>query len=111
MFEALVNQLDTMTLAEGLHTLGFTAFLVGGTVCCFVSFDKDEPSESVSRTAEAENRNVKRKRAPPQQPPISAKSVATLPRQRPSRLRASSPAERRPRPTPQRTPDRVAAVA
>ena len=36
MFEGLVSQLDTMTLWEELHTICFTVFIVGGTICCGV---------------------------------------------------------------------------
>ena len=34
MLEALVNQLQTMPLGEELHTICFTAFLIGGAVAC-----------------------------------------------------------------------------
>lgn len=42
MLEVFVNQYETMTFAEELHTIAFTAFLVGGAICCFVR--KDKPS-------------------------------------------------------------------
>lgn len=35
MFEALVNQYQTMSLGEEIYTICFTAFLVGGALCCF----------------------------------------------------------------------------
>jgi hypothetical protein len=35
MLQALVNQFYTMPLGEELHTIFFTAFLVGGALCCF----------------------------------------------------------------------------
>jgi hypothetical protein len=43
MIDVLVNQIDTMTLMEKLHTICFTAFIVGGTLCCFVRSDKRSP--------------------------------------------------------------------
>ena len=35
MLQALVNQFYTMPLGEELHTILFTAFLIGGALCCF----------------------------------------------------------------------------
>jgi hypothetical protein len=36
MFEGLVSQFDAMTLLEELHTICFTVFIVGGSICCGV---------------------------------------------------------------------------
>ncbi len=36
MFHGLASLLAGMSLAEGLHTVGFTIFIVIGSVCCFV---------------------------------------------------------------------------
>jgi hypothetical protein len=34
MFQSFVNQFASMSLVEEVHTLLFTAFLIGGAVCC-----------------------------------------------------------------------------
>jgi hypothetical protein len=36
MLEGLARQVTAMSLWEGLHTVSFTVFIVGGVVCCFV---------------------------------------------------------------------------
>jgi hypothetical protein len=40
MFEVLVNQVTTMSLAEEVHTLLFTAFLIIGARACLRRPDK-----------------------------------------------------------------------
>jgi len=36
MFHGLANLFAGMSLAEALHTVGFTIFVVIGSLCCFV---------------------------------------------------------------------------
>lgn len=48
MFEALVNQFATMSLGEEVYTICFTAFLVGGALCCFKRHDK--PARPTAKT-------------------------------------------------------------
>jgi hypothetical protein len=43
MIDILVNQIDTMTLTEKLHTLSFTVFIVAGALSCFLRSDKRSP--------------------------------------------------------------------
>jgi hypothetical protein len=39
MFYGLVNLFDAMSLAEELHTICFTVFVVVGGLCCFLRSD------------------------------------------------------------------------
>jgi hypothetical protein len=43
VIDILVNQIDTMTLAEKLHTISFTVFIVAGALSCFARSDKRSP--------------------------------------------------------------------
>jgi hypothetical protein len=36
MIGIFINQFNTMSLAEELHTICFTAFVVAGTLCVFL---------------------------------------------------------------------------
>ncbi len=40
MFHGLANLFAGMSLAEELHTVGFTIFVVVGSVCCLVGAEK-----------------------------------------------------------------------
>jgi hypothetical protein len=40
MLLGLANLIAGMSLAEELHTVGFTLFIVIGSVCCFVGAEK-----------------------------------------------------------------------
>lgn len=40
MLEVFVNQYETMSFAEELHTIAFTLFLVSGAICCFIRKDR-----------------------------------------------------------------------
>ena len=91
MFETLINQMDTTTLAEGVHTALFTAFLVGGTYCCC-------RKDAVSLLPTRIHRPVKRRTAriisrtsPPKRP---RRPLAPIPRTtyapKPTRVRAAA---------------------
>jgi hypothetical protein len=49
MIEGLVNQFDVTTLGEELYTMCFTAFMVGGSVCCCVRCLRPETAEEMPR--------------------------------------------------------------
>jgi hypothetical protein len=40
MFEVLVNQFHTMSLGQELYTICFTAFMLGGALCCLLRSDQ-----------------------------------------------------------------------
>jgi hypothetical protein len=93
MFETLINQIDTMTLAEGVHTALFTAFLVGGTYCCC-------RKDAVSLLPTRIHRPVKRRAAriisrtsPPRRPRRPLGPVSrTVRAPKPARVRATAAA-------------------
>jgi hypothetical protein len=43
MFHGLASLFAGMSLAEELHTIGFTVFVVVGTACCFLGPDPANP--------------------------------------------------------------------
>jgi len=58
MIESLVNQFATMTLAEEVHTVLFTAFIVGGAVCCFRRPDMRQPSRPTTSSGSGKTEKV-----------------------------------------------------
>lgn len=40
MLELFIHQFQGMSFGEELYTIAFTAFFIGGTVCCFIRKDK-----------------------------------------------------------------------
>ena len=78
MFEVLVNQFHTMSLGQELYTISFTAFMLGGALCCFLR--SDQPSE--------------RQPAPEPKPRAKPRSNRSA-RRKPVRLATATPALRR----------------
>lgn len=57
MLELFVNQFQGLSFGEELYTIAFTAFFVGGGICCF--FRKDN-SASLLRPTIASRRTDRR---------------------------------------------------
>jgi predicted component of type VI protein secretion system len=49
MIGSLIGQIELMSLAEGMHTAAFTAFILTGVVCCFKRSDKGGAPRPVRR--------------------------------------------------------------
>jgi hypothetical protein len=90
MLEALVNQMQTMPLGEELHTICFTAFLIGGVVACC---RRSGPANDFSAISGAPLVQ------PPLPPPLATHRPARIRRKLGPRLlpaRTCSPSRRRP---------------
>jgi hypothetical protein len=83
MFEDLVNQFQTMSLGQGLYTICFTAFMLGGAVCCFLRSDQPSERQQAPRQQAFEPK--------PRAKPRSKRSA----RRKPIRLAEATPAVRR----------------
>jgi len=64
MIEGLVSQFDAMTLGEELYTFCFTAFMVGGAVCCSALCLKPEPFEDTAIAPRSEDDRPKSETRP-----------------------------------------------
>lgn len=74
MFDGLVNQFDVMTLGEELYTMCFTAFMVGGAVCCCVRCLQPEAAEETPAI------EVKPEKVPRRRKPIARPALPPRPR-------------------------------
>jgi hypothetical protein len=61
MFEDLVNQFYTMSLGQGLYTICFTAFMLGGGLCCFLRSDQQQAFEPKPPAKPRSKRSARRK--------------------------------------------------
>jgi hypothetical protein len=91
MFETLINQIDTMTLAEGVHTALFTAFLVGGSYCCCRKDAVSLLPMKVQRPVKRRAARIISRSSPPKRPrrpfgPVSR----TMHAPKPARVRATA---------------------
>jgi hypothetical protein len=92
MFEDLVNQFLTMSLGQGLYTICFTAFMLGGGLCCFLrsdqQSDRQQAPEPKPRAKPRSKRSARRK------PQLLAAAVPAVRRTVTPRLRAMPPLQR-----------------
>ena len=80
MIGSLIGQIELMSLAEGLHTAAFTAFVLCGVVCCFKRSDKGSQQRPLRRpvaaAAKTPAHHARRRRTAP-----ATVRVASRPRQ------------------------------
>jgi hypothetical protein len=79
MIGSLIGQIELMSLAEGMHTAAFTAFILTGVICCFKRSDKGGAQRPVRReltaSPESNAHRPRRRRSP------ATVRVASRPRQ------------------------------
>ena len=90
MLEALVNQLQTMPLGEELHTICFTAFLIGGVAACC---KRSGPANGFATTSDAPHAQTL---MPPPLAPHRPARIRRKVARRTAAARPCSPSRRRP---------------